>query len=144
MIRGGALQVHQREPRATLDIDIAVPARSSIPSERLRAAGFRPTGSFEHSENWEGPDAVPIQFTDDAALLASIDRADVVDVGGVELRVLQKRDLLREKLRAGADPARRRSKRMQDLADAQALVEDDPSLSNELDPAQRALLDQMT
>ena len=139
MIRGVALQVHQREPRATLDIDIAVPARSSIPSERLRAAGFRPTGSFEHSENWEGPDAVPIQFTDDAALLASIDRADVVDVGGVELRVLQKRDLLREKLRAGADPARRRSKRMQDLSDAQSLVESDPLL--ELDAVQRALLD---
>lgn len=143
VIGGVALQIHQREPRTTLDIGLAVKARASIPGEGLRAAGFRRTGSFEHSENWEGPESVPVQFTDDPALCDAIERAEVVDAGGVEIRVLQKRDLLREKLRAGADPARRRSKRLQNLADANALVEADPSLATGLDPAQRALLDRL-
>ncbi|MFN0008283.1 MAG: hypothetical protein ACKVXR_10270 [Planctomycetota bacterium] len=143
VIGGVALQIHQRDPRTTLDIDIAVAARKSIPRERLLAAGFRPTGDFEHSENWEGPGLVPIQFTDDPALIESIARAETLDAGGIEIRVLRKRDLLREKLRAGADPARRRSKRLQDLSDAQALVEEDPSLAAGLDAAQRALLDRL-
>jgi hypothetical protein len=141
VIGGVALQIHQRDPRTTLDIDLAVLERSAIPAERLRAAGFHPTGSFEHPENWEGPESVPVQFTDDPALREAIARAEVVVVRDVELRVLQKPDLLREKLRAGADPARRRSKRLQDLADAQALVELDPSLAAGLSPEQRALLD---
>jgi hypothetical protein len=143
VIGGVALQVHQREPRTTLDIDIAVQTRASIPHERLRAVGFRPTGSFEHSENWESSEGIPVQFTDDAALRDAVARAALIDLGGVELRVLQTRDLLREKLRAGADPARRRSKRMQDLSDAQSLLESDPSLAIELDAAQRALLDRL-
>jgi hypothetical protein len=141
VIGGVALQIHQREPRTTLDIDLAVADRAVIPRERLRSAGFRPTGSFEHSENWEGPDSVPVQFTDDPALGAAIARAEIVRTAGVELRVIQKRDLLREKLRAGADPARRRSKRLQDLADAQALIESDPALSSELSREQRTLLE---
>jgi hypothetical protein len=140
LIGGVALQIHQREPRTTPDIDIAVVDRTSIPRERLRAAGFRPTG-VEPSENWEGPGPVPVQFTDDPALRESIARAETADAGGVPIRVLLRSDLLREKLRAGGDPARRRSKRLQDLADAQALVEADPSLAAGLDPAQRALLD---
>ena len=143
VIGGVALQIHQREPRTTLDIDLAVADRSSIPRDLLRAAGFRPTGSFEHSENWEGPESVPVQFTDDPALREAIARAEVVETGGVEIRVIRKRDLLREKLRAGADSARRRSKRLQDLADAQALIESDPALVAELEPEQRALLDRL-
>jgi hypothetical protein len=143
VIGGVALQIHQREPRTTLDIDVAVAERKAIPRDRLRAAGFRPTGSFEHSENWEGPEAVPVQFTDDPALRDAIARAEAVVAQGMQILVLRKADLLREKLRAGADPACRRSKRLQDLADAQALVESDPSLEDGLDPAQRALLDRL-
>ncbi len=143
VIDGVALQIHQREPRTTLDIDLAVEDRASIPRDRLRAAGFRPTGSFEHSENWEGPESVPVQFTDDPALCEAIGRAEIVETEGVEIRVLRKGDLLREKLRAGADPARRRSKRLQDLADAQALVESEPALLAELEPEQRSLLDRL-
>ena len=49
--------------------------------------------------------------------------------------------MLHEKLRAGRDPARRRSKRLQDLADAQALLEQDSALQGELTLEERALLD---
>jgi hypothetical protein len=141
VIGGVALQIHQRDPRTTLDIDLAVVDRAAIPRDRLLAAGFRQTGSFEHPENWEGPDSVPVQFTDDPALHAAIGRAEVVEAEGLALRVIRKADLLREKLRAGADAARRRSKRLKDLADAQALVEAEPELAAGLTPAQRELLD---
>jgi hypothetical protein len=143
IIGGIALQVHQAEPRTTLDIDLAVRAFDSIPRGELQAAGFAPHGQFSHSENWLGPDGVPVQFTDDPLLAAAIDRAKVVQLDDVLLRVIGPVDLLHAKLRAGADPARRRSKRLQDLADAQALLESNPSLGHELNETERALLDQL-
>jgi hypothetical protein len=56
----------------------------------------------------------------------------------VRLRILGRADLLHEKLRAGADLARRRSKRLQDLADAQALLEAFPELASGLTAEERA------
>jgi len=143
VIGGVALQVHQDEPRTTLDIDLAVPQRGLIPRAQLEAAGFRETGRFEHSENWVGPGGTPLQFTDDPVLSGAIERAVVIDLEGVPLRVIGRADLLREKLRAGTDPARRRSKRLQDLADVQALLEIDPTLAAGLTAEQRDLLDRL-
>src|SRR3954463_16515546 len=54
IIGGVALQIHQAEPRTTLDIDLAVTAFTAIPDAELRAAGFRLGGRFAHSENWVG------------------------------------------------------------------------------------------
>jgi hypothetical protein len=141
IIGGVAVQIHLPEPRTTLDIDIAVAGR--IPGDRLIAAGFTRAGTFAHSENWRGPDDTPVQFTTDPALHDAIDRADTVERAGVRLRVIRRADLLHEKLRSGADPARRRSKRLQDLGDAEALLEADPSLSEQLTAAERALLDRL-
>jgi hypothetical protein len=140
IIGGVALQVHQAEPRTTLDVDIAVRRFDDIPRAALQAAGFAATGRFTHSENWAGPDGTPVQFTDDAALAAAIARADEVALDEVRLRVIRRADLLHEKLRAGSDPARRRSKRLQDLADAQALLESTPALASELTAPERELL----
>jgi hypothetical protein len=81
-----------------------------------------------------------VQFTDDPALAGAIARADDVALDDVRLRVIRRVDLLHEKLRAGSDPARRRSKRLQDLADAQALLESTPALVSELTAPERALL----
>jgi hypothetical protein len=141
VIGGVALQIHQREPRTTIDIDIAVADRGGLPRESLLGAGFRETGRHEHSDNWLGPEGTPIQFTDDPALQGAISRAVEIQVGDTPLRVLRPSDLLHEKLRSGRDPARRRSKRLQDLADAQSLLEQDPSLASGLAPEERALLD---
>jgi hypothetical protein len=141
LIGGLALQVHAREPRTTLDIDVAVLARDQVPRARLEAAGFRLQGDFAHSQNWTSPDGIPVQFTDDPALAAAVEAAEGVDVGDVSLRVIRVEDLLRQKLRAGADPARRRSKRLQDLADAQALLEQQPDLAASLSDEERARLD---
>ncbi|MDP9122473.1 MAG: hypothetical protein M3O15_14080 [Acidobacteriota bacterium] len=143
IIGGVALQVHQSEPRTTLDIDLAVTDRRLIPRARLTEAGFVESGSFVHSENWTGPEATPVQFTDDPALAGAVARAEVLELEGVPLRIIRRGDLLHEKLRAGADPARRRSKRLQDLADAQALLEQDPKLAAELTGAEQAILDRL-
>lgn len=140
VIGGVALQIHQREPRTTLDIDIAVLDREQLPREPLLAAGFQETGRHEHSDNWLGPGGTPVQFTDDPALAGPVARAVTIQVRSMRLRVLSPADLLHEKLRAGADPARRRSKRLQDLADAQSLLEQDPTLDRGLTAEERALL----
>lgn len=143
IIGGIALQVHRVEPRTTLDIDLAVPRLEAVPRAELRAAGFRPRGRFAHSENWLGPEGVPVQFTDDPALAPALERALEIELDGVLLRVIGRSDLLHAKLRAGSDSARRRSKRLQDLADAQALLEETPELRIELSDAERALLDSL-
>jgi hypothetical protein len=140
IIGGVALQVHQAEPRTTLDIDLAVASFDALPRDELQAAGFSLGARFAHSENWVGPEGVPVQFTDDPALAPAIGRAVEVGVGDVQLRVIGRVDLLHEKLRAGSDPARRRSKRLQDLADAQSLLEETPELRSELNEAELAVL----
>lgn len=108
----------------------------------MRAAGFDLTGAFEHSVNWRGPGGTPIQFTDDPGLAAAIPRAERVTLGDVTLPVLAPLDLVRAKLRAAADPARRRSKRLQDLADALDLVDRHPALADSLSPAERRQLEE--
>jgi hypothetical protein len=143
IIGGIALQVHHIEPRTTLDIDVALPDYRQIPRLQLEAAGFTCTGRFRHSENWRGPEGTPVQFTDDPALTAVLTRTEEVPLADVRLRVIGRVDLLHEKLRAAADPAHRRSKRLQDLADAQALLEATPALAQELSTTEHSLLDQL-
>src|SRR5215813_7298559 len=105
--------------------------------------GFILDRTIQPSENWIGPEGTPVQFTDDLALVDAITRAENVALEEVCLRVIGRTNLLHEKLRAAADPARRRSKRLQDLADVQALLESTPTLLHELSVAERALLDQL-
>jgi hypothetical protein len=143
IIGGIALQVHHTEPRTTLDIAVAVADYSQISRHRLEAAGFTCTGRFSHSENWRGPEGTPVQFTDDPALAAALTRTEEVPLEDVRLHVIGRVDLLHEKLRAAADPARRRSKRLQDLADVQALLEATPALAQELSVAERTMLEQL-
>jgi hypothetical protein len=140
IIGGLALQVHQSEARTTLDIDVAVADRASIPTEALIVAGFRFHERFEHSENWVAANGTPIQFTDDPMLAPAITSADEIVVQGVAIRVIRVVDLLHEKLRSGSDPARRRSKRLQDLVDAAGLLELHPELTVELRSDEKALL----
>jgi hypothetical protein len=140
LIGGVALQIHRREPRTTLDIDVVVPSFDAWPAATLAAEGYRETGRFEHSQNWRSPDGTPVQLTDDRELSAAIARAETIEIDGQPLRVLAPLDLLRAKLRGAADPARRRSKRLLDLADAQGLIEDHPPLAAQLTAAERDLL----
>src|SRR5262249_34341446 len=74
-------------------------------------------------------------------LALALERALTIGLDGVPLRVIQRADLLREKIRAGSEPSRRKSKRLQDLADAVALFEESPELRDEVDEAELALLE---
>jgi len=56
-----------------------------------------------------------VQFTDDPALAEAVKRAEEIELEEVRLRVISHLDLLHKKLRAATDPARRRSKRLQDF-----------------------------
>jgi hypothetical protein len=141
LIGGVAMQVHQREPRTTIDIALAVTDRALIPRRELEALGFVETGRFVHSENWLGPQSVPVQFTDDPLLHPAVRTAEVVFLDDESLWVARPVELLHAKLCAAVDPARRKSKRTQDLADAQALVEGHPLLQTEFTEAEKSLLD---
>jgi hypothetical protein len=143
IIGGIALQVHQAEPRTTLDIAVAVAAYHLLPRAQLEAAGFTCTGRCSHSESWIGPEGTPVQFTDDPALAEAITRAEEIELKDVRLQIIGRADLLHAKLRAAADSARRRSKRLQALADAQALLESTTPLEQELSAEERALLDRL-
>ena len=138
LIGGLAVQVHHPDPRTTIDIDVGVLSRASIPRSELAAVGFRRTGSHEHSENWISADGTPLQFSDDPALAGAIAAAEEVVIDGVSLRVIRAVDLLHEKIRA-----RRRSKRLQDLADAEALLETYPELRQHLRPDEREVLERL-
>lgn len=141
IIDGIAVQIHQDDPRTTLDIDLAVLGLDAIPRAELEAAGFIRRGRFSHSEDWLSQEGTPVQFTGDPALAGAIGRAEDAPLDDVTLRIIGRVDLLHEKLRAGTDPARRRSKRLQDLADAQAPLEATPALHSELPEAERQVLD---
>lgn len=143
VIGGIAVQIHHPDPRTTLDIDIAVLDRSAIPEAALSANGFRKSGSFEHSENWAAADGTPVQFTDDPLLADAVTSAGQIVIDGLTLRVIRAVDLLHEKIRSGSDPQRRRSKRLQDFADAQALIEANPDLIRELRPDERTVLSRL-
>jgi hypothetical protein len=140
IIGGLAVQVHQKEARTTLDIDVAVIGRNTIPRDALVAAGFKFHETFPHSENWFAADGTPVQFSDDPLLAPVIPLADQIVIDDVPLRVIRVIDLLHEKLRAGSDPAQRRSKRLRDLADAQTLIEETPDLVLTLSQTERDLL----
>jgi hypothetical protein len=141
IIGGVAMQVHQDEPRTTLDIDVAVRDLDLVLATALSAAGFRRTGRFAHSENWMGPGSTPVQFTDDPELREAVLRAVPLALDDVTLHIIAADDLVHAKRREAADPARRRSKRLRDLADVQALLEKAPSLAACLSASERELLD---
>ena len=141
VIGGVALQIHQAEPRTTLDIDLAVHDVAALPEVALVAAGFSKTGEFAHSTNWRGPGGTPVQFSDDPVFRDAIERSSLSTIDGTPLRVAVPIDLVRAKLRAARDPGRRRSKRIQDLADAVSLIESQPELVAGLTATERSDLD---
>jgi hypothetical protein len=143
LIGGVAVQFHSKDPRTTIDIDLAVLDPSAIPRQALEGSGFRKSGTFEHTENWIGPDGTPVQFTVDPEYAGTIRAAEPHRLGSTEIRIARPLDLVRTKLRAAADDARRKSKRVQDLADAIRLVEDNPAIRSALTEAERARLERL-
>lgn len=128
LIGGIAVGIHSGIPRATLDIDLAVPSATDRPAlvEALRNGGFRPSGSFAHSLNFRHASGEPVQFAIDPSFDQAIARAAECEVRGVKIRLVGREDLIAMKLRAAGDPARRRSKSLRDQADVELLRGDVP------------------
>jgi hypothetical protein len=132
LIGGLAVGIRSGVPRATLDVDFAVPTsvdRTWL-SERLTAKGFAQTGTFLHSVNFQHVSGEPVQLAFDPLFDPMIQRAEAMALGQLSLRVVTTSDLIAMKRRAAADPGRRRSKALRDQADI-ALLEGDVPEPNE-------------
>jgi hypothetical protein len=130
LIGGVAVGIRSGVPRATLDVDFAIPTRvdrhwlvTAFSSE-----GFRPRGEFAHSLNFSHISGEPVQLAFDPGFDAMIDRAELMELGAQKLRVVTKEDLIVMKRRAAADPMRRRSKALRDQADVALLEGDVPDV----------------
>ena len=138
LIGGVAVQIHSREPRSTLDIDLAVPTYAHVPRSALLDAGFDHTGRHSHSDNWRAPGTGPlpsrtaVQFSaEDDGIAEAVAHAFTIDLpGGVPLRVATVADLVALKLSAAEEPERRPSKRVHDIADVLALLEEHPEIDS--------------
>jgi predicted nucleotidyltransferase len=130
LIGGLAVGIHANVPRATVDVDVAAHLEKGRASavEALERAGLKKTGEFEHSVNFRHVSGEPVQLAFDVAFDAMIERAERMDVGGMNIMIVRKDDLIAMKKRAAADPARRKSKRLRDQADIELLLGDVPGI----------------
>lgn len=127
-IGGVAVNHWAAEPMVTQDLDIVV-ATDSV--ERavaaLEAAGFV-AERFQWSINFKGRSKVSIQLSTEGCYRDYPERSVAADVHGILLRVASLEDTLKGKMKAWADPERRQSKRLKDLADVARLIEAHPGL----------------
>lgn len=126
LIGGLAVGIRSGVPRATLDVDFAVPSSADRPGlvALLVSADFVFIGEFPHSINFKHASGEPLQLAFDPGFDDMISRAEPFEWDGVTIDVVTRDDLLQMKRRAAADPARRRSKALRDQADI-ALLEGD-------------------
>lgn len=122
-IGGVAVNHWAAEPMVTQDVDFVV-ATDAI--ERtvaaLEAAGFA-AERIPWSINFKGRSKVSIQLSTEACYRDYPERSVAADVHGILLRVASLEDTLKGKMKAWADPERRQSKRIKDLADIARLIE---------------------
>ena len=127
-IGGVAVNHWAAEPMVTQDVDFVV-ATDAV--ERtvavLEAAGFA-AERFQWSINFKGRSKVSIQLSTEDYYRDYPDRSVAADVHGILLRVASLEDTLKGKMKAWADPARRQSRRIKDLADVARLIEAYPDL----------------
>lgn len=123
LIGGTAVGARSGVPRATLDVDLAVPTSYSRPSvvDALVGAGFELRGEHAHSVNFRHPNGEAVQLAFDPAFDQIVERARPVGIEGTHVAVAIVEDLIAMKERAARDPAQRRSKALRHLADVELL-----------------------
>ena len=133
-IGGVAVNHWAKEPMVTRDVDFVV-ATTEIEKAiaALTAVGFT-AERHEWSVNFTGQSSVSLQLSTEAFYREFPARALAADVHGILMRVAALEDTLAGKLEAYADPQRRQSKRLKDLADIARLVEAYPQLWPRLPP----------
>ena len=116
------------EPVVSLDLDLAVALEQLVEVEALLRRTFT-VERFPHSVNVAEPGSdLRVQLRTDPRYFPFVERAVPREVLGIVLPVASIEDVLRGKVWAAADPARRASKRQKDLADIARLLEAHPEL----------------
>lgn len=128
LIGGIAVGIHASFPRATHDVDVAVLSAVARDCARaaLETAGFAFRGDFRYTANFRHASGEPLQLVFAPEIDGAVERAERIDLDGVSVAIVTKADLIALKERAGADPERRRSRALQDQADAALLRGDVP------------------
>lgn len=140
-IGGIAVNFWAREPMVTQDVDIVVAMESIEQAVAvLQEAGFT-SRRFEWSINFKGTSQVSIQISTESVYQDFPGRAVPAEVHGILMRVACLMDTLKGKMLAWGDDSRRQSKQLKDLGDIARLVENHPSLWDELDPGLRQVID---
>ena len=133
-IGGVAVNHWAAEPMVTQDVDFVVATEAiERATEILTGAGFR-AEKFKWSINLKGRSKVSVQISTENFYHDFPARAVPADIHGILMRVACLEDTLRGKLKAYADPERRRSKRQKDLLDITRLVEAHPQLGAVVPP----------
>jgi hypothetical protein len=130
LVGGIAVAVHTGHARATIDVNFAVRSdadRAAVVAAFV-AAGFQHKGTHPHSIHFVHGSGEPVQLALDGGFDALIARATTCDVRGLVVPIATREDLIAMKLRAAADPGRRRSKALQDRVDVELLRGDVPDV----------------
>jgi hypothetical protein len=133
LIGGVAMQLHSQEPRSAPEIVLAVRTYADVPIETLTSAGFEHAGRLAHGDTWLAPgtgspeERTVLKFSaEEDSLVGAVERACIIDLDGMRLRLVTAPDLIALLLAGAEDPKRRPSERRQDLADILTLVEEHP------------------
>lgn len=128
VIGGVAVGIRSGVPRATLDVDFAVPTTVDIEriGHELAKRGFDVKGRHPHSLNLRHASGEPVQLAIDPEFDSMVERAELLHFDTLDLLVVTRDDLITMKKRAASDPSRRRSKALRDLADIALLEGDAP------------------
>jgi hypothetical protein len=123
LIGGIAVGIHSAQPRATVDVDVAVSTSiaRTVVVDALAEAGFDLVGEHPHSLNFRHANGEPVRVSFDQPFDPMIEHGEIVSVGDVALRIVTLADLIETKERAASDPSRRRSKALRERADIELL-----------------------
>ncbi len=122
------------EPVVTLDLDLAITVEELPRARDLLSREFR-TQAAAHSLNVSATGSdLRVQIQTDPRYSSFPARAAPRDVLGLSLPVAGLEDVLRGKVWAVTDTARRPSKRQKDLADISRLLESYPHLRDHIPP----------
>jgi len=124
------------EPVVSLDADIVIAIQNVESTCRAAEKRGLKVEQFEHSVNISSPQSdLRIQLQTDPRYQEFIPGAELKEVLGYKMYVANLDDVLRGKVWAYADQARRRSKRQKDLADILRIIEIYPQLKGKLPPS---------
>jgi hypothetical protein len=127
LVGGLAVGLRSGVPRATLDSDFAISTAVDRVwvSERFVALGFQIKGHFSHTVHLLHASGELVRLIFDPGFDPMIERAELLPLGDIALKVVTREDLLAMKRRAAEDPGRARSKSLRDQADLVLLEGDE-------------------